>query len=461
MKLACIGPLSPGRTGVAGFTESLLPYLRQRCEVHLFTDRRSSGGLAAARRFPVEDISVFLSNPSAYDAALYNMGNHYRFHKRVFEALTRVPSMALLHDCVLNQFFAKYTLERGDFGAFSRLVQLCWPNVSSGDVAQFMSMKGDPYRFPMAGVVAACSRGTIVMTEYGRSIVLKEAPRANVLKVNFPYFPIDSGRTQTAGLSAETQSESAQAFREKFGIPARCFVVASVGHMTPAKRIDVALEAFRKFNAKFPESVFLLSGEVSPRFPLARSIERGNFKNVKYLGYLARSELDGLMEIADVCVNLRYPSNGEMSASLIEMLGRGKLVAVSNYAQFAEFPDPTCVKIDIGPSESLDLADTLMRLVSDANRRHVIGLAARDYISRNHSPEAAADAIVSFAGKQSRSEPLLPPEEVGRLLKPDNLLIRFRQMAAYNAKRLRVYRQEQGIAETIRQTLRRVSAGTQ
>jgi glycosyltransferase involved in cell wall biosynthesis len=451
------------RTGVADFTENLLPYLAERCDVDLFTDGHSSATTTTLGRFSVADISAFLSNPSAYDVVLYHMGNHYRFHRRVFEALAEVPSIALLHDCVLNQFFAKYTIERGDFEAFRRLLQFCWPNVSPEEVARFFSAKGDPYRFPMAGVVAACSRGTIVMTDYGRAIVLKEAPRANVLRIKFPYFPVRSGPTLIQGLSPgmRVASESAQAFREKYGVPANFFIIASVGHMTPRKRIDVALEAFRKFSARFPASVFLLAGEASSRLPLAQSIERGCFKNVRYLGYLPRAELDGLMETADVCVNLRYPSNGEMSATLVEMFGRGKVVAVSNYAQFAEFPDSTCVKINIGPSESDDLADSFLRLASDSNCRRAIGEAARDYISGNHSPEAATDAIVSFAGKHSKSEPLLKHEEVRRLFMPDNLLRRCRQMAAYNAGRLRAYTHEQGIAETIRQTLRRVSAGTQ
>ncbi|MBI4831276.1 MAG: glycosyltransferase family 4 protein [Candidatus Lindowbacteria bacterium] len=357
MKLACIGPLGPLKTGVADFSESLLPYLAEWCDIKLFTDAYTPTTTAILSRYTTADISAFVCDPSAFDVAIYHMGNHYRFHKGVFEAIRRVPSIVLLHDCVLNQFFAKLALERGNFAIFRRLLEYCHPDISPKEAALFFEVKGDPYRYPMAGIVDACSRGTIVMNEYGRSIVLREAPRANILRINFPHF------------ATPVLPESATAFRAKHGIPGDWFVVTSIGHMTPAKRIDVALEAFRKFNEKFPESVFLLAGEASPRFPLA-AVTGGKWaKNVRFLGYLSRAELEGLREASDVCINLRYPSNGEMSSTLIEMIGRGKVVVVSNYAQFAEFPDSTCVKINVGPGESDDLAGSLLELARNPDQK--------------------------------------------------------------------------------------------
>ncbi|UCD57122.1 MAG: glycosyltransferase family 4 protein [Candidatus Hydrogenedentota bacterium] len=448
MKLACIGPLNPLRTGVADFVENLLPFLARRCEVKLFTDGYSPSPTPILAQIPAADISEFVSDPSAFDAVLYHMGNHYKYHRRVFETLWRLPGVVMLHDCVLNEFFAKYALERGNFRAFRRLLGLCYPDLADQEVAAFYGAEGDPCRFPMAGVTAMCSRGTIVMNEYARGIVLKEAPGASVLKISFPHFPV------------RALSEPVQAVRKMFNIPEECLVVTSIGHMTPAKRIPVALEAFRKFNERFPDSVFLLAGETSGRLPVVDIIDNRSLKNVRYLGYLQRAELNGLMEMADICINLRYPSNGEMSSTLINMLGRGKVVVVSNYAQFAEFPDSTCVKIDLGPMESDDLADRLLRLASDTEHRRCIGEAARDYIMENHSPDAAADAIVNFMQDRSTAEPLLTREHLNGLLSPDGPLRRSRQLVAYNTKRFLLHSREQGIVRTVRESLRRAFART-
>ena len=446
MRLACIGPLSPLRSGVAHFSENWLPYLAKRCDIRLFTAGFSPSPTPILQRFPAADISEFVSDPSAFDAVLYHMGNHYRYHRRVFDALCLVPGMVLLHDCVLNPFFAKYALERGDFEVFRRLFDLCYGNNFHEEAALFCKAKGDPYQFPMAGVTAMCSRGTIVMNDYARGIVSKEAPTANVLTIRQPYFPV------------QAPSESVQALRKKFRVPEKCFVVISIGTMTPTKRIDVALEAFRKFHHEFPDAFFLLAGESTARLPVDEMIEKGSLKNVRYLGYLRDCEFHELLELADACINLRYPSNGEMSSTLIHMLGHGKVVAISNYAQFAEFPDDVCVKINLGPAESDELAAELLRLARDKDRRDRIGGAARTYILENHSPDAEADAIVKFLEDHVTTEPPLPRRDIEGLLVPDALFRRSRQRIAYNTRVLLSYLHERGMVRTLRQAIRHARA---
>jgi len=449
MKLACIGPLRPSRTGVADFTENLLPFLADRCEIELFTDGYAPSESPISQRFPVGDIGEFIRSAFRFDGVLYQMGNHYRYHRAVFEALVRVPGVVMLHDCVLNQFFGKYALERGNFGTFRNLFELCYGRqTAESELASFWNAHGDPYRFPMAGAIARCSRGTIVMSEYGKDIVLQEARETPVLKVNFPYF---------GGPGAPAPVND---FRRKFNVPEGAFIVASMGHMTPAKRIHVAVDAFQELSAKYSNSLFLLAGETSSRYPVIDRIRRGSFPNVVYLGYLTKSELDALMAVADVCINLRYPSTGEMSNALIDMLGCGKVVVVSNHAQFTEFPDDVCIKINLGPRERDDLASELLKLASDDARRSSVGEAARSYIASEHSPEAAAEAISQFIAEHSRSEPLLSPGAMKVLLAPDAPMKRYKQAFAYNRKRFSSFFNEYGLAHTMRTAIERMRART-
>ena len=58
------------------------------------------------------------------------------------------------------------------------------------------------------------------------------------------------------------------------------------------------------------------------------------------------------MLASDVVVNLRFPSTGELSGTLIRTLGMGKPVLVSNTGPFAEFPEHTVARIDLGPPRS-------------------------------------------------------------------------------------------------------------
>ncbi|NQU08771.1 MAG: glycosyltransferase family 4 protein, partial [Candidatus Abyssubacteria bacterium] len=234
-----------------------------------------------------------------------------------------------------------------------------------------------------------------------------------------------------------------------------CFVVASVGQMTAAKRIDVAVEAFAKFSQEFPDSMFLLAGQESGGLPVRDIIARQSATNIDYLGYLDDSDLNRLMDRADVFINLRYPSSGEMSGALLHMLGHGKAVVVSNYAQYAELPDSACVKIDLGPDEADDLARELARLAHDRERRQRMGEAAKNHIARHHTREEMADAIVRFAQANSETEPLLEAKQTEGLLLSDGFLKRSRQMVVYNTRRFIGHSKEQGLANTARRALKR------
>jgi glycosyltransferase involved in cell wall biosynthesis len=444
--MACVGPLSPFRTGVAHFSENLLPFLAERCEIKLFSDPYPPSESPILGKFPTSPISELAEEASEFDAILYNMGNHYRYHRAVFEALWRIPGIALLHDCVLNQFFAKFALEKGNFGVFQRLFELCYGK--GDDFRKFCDGQGDPYDFPMAGVIAARSRGTIVMTEYGAGIVRAEDQDAKVLKINFPYSP--------------PQDEVCNVVRTigALDVAPETFVVASLGHMTSAKRIDIAAEAFSRFTVKYPDSVFLLAGEAAPGFPIRELLARQPAQNIHFLDYLEDRDLNALLYRADVFINLRYPSNGEMSAALMQMLGRGKPVIVSNYAQFAELPDSACLKLDIGTGEIDTLAEMLLELAGDADRRKNIGDAAKDHIAQHHTHEKAADAIISFAMENSASEPQLSADEAENMLLPDDFLKRSSQMAVYNSRRLLGRSREHGYIATARQVFRRAFART-
>jgi glycosyltransferase involved in cell wall biosynthesis len=441
MRLACVGPISPLRTGVSVFNERLQSFLGRHCEVETFTDQTILPPESEEERGKAADIDLFLSNPKRFDAVLYHMGNHYRYHRRIYEALLNAPGFGLLHDCVLSHFFAKYYLERGNFQAFRTVMETAGSKEVESGISKFYESKADLYRFPMTGIIAKSSRGTIVMSEYGKEIVRHEAPEAKVLKISFPYFK-----------NADTIEP--EEFRKTYGIPSDHFIVTFVGHITPAKRLDVALEAFREFHARFPQSIFLIAGESSARLPVARSLKSG-FGGIRYLGYLDRSKLDALIAISDACINLRYPSHGEMSSTLIDMLGLGRVAVVSNYGQFAEFPDDVCIKIAPGHHEKEDLAKALVGLSTNRDQKERMEANARAYIAEQHTPEAAAKAIMDFIKENAAAEPLLPRETSCRFLDTDPSFLRHKQAFSYNLRRIMLYAREQGLTELFKQGLRR------
>ena len=71
-----------------------------------------------------------------------------------------------------------------------------------------------------------------------------------------------------------------------------------------------------------------------------------NAAKIIVTGYIDLNEFKNYMNIADICLNLRYPYNGESSGSFMRLLGKGKCSIVNRIGSFSEIPENACVMID-------------------------------------------------------------------------------------------------------------------
>jgi len=123
-----------------------------------------------------------------------------------------------------------------------------------------------------------------------------------------------------------------------------------------------------------------------------------------------------------VAVNLRYPTSGETSGTLIRLLGLGKPVIVSNLGAFAEIPDGACAKVDLDEFEEDLLFEYLRRLAADEGLRRQMGENARRFVAP-HTLEASArgyaevvERVVAERRSPFRSVPPLAPYPPGDIL---------------------------------------------
>jgi len=192
--------------------------------------------------------------------------------------------------------------------------------------------------------------------------------------------------------------------------------MASYGFITPAKRLEVSLRAFARLKAERPDAVYLLVGELSPHYDLSPLPE-----GAVLVGHTELDEFLRYMQVADVAVNLRYPTSGETSGTLIRLLGLGKAVIVSNLGAFAEIPDGACAKVDLDEFEEDLLFEYLRRLAADEGLRRQMGENARRFVAP-HTLEASArgyaevvKSVVEERLERFRSVPPLaayPPGDV-------------------------------------------------
>jgi glycosyltransferase involved in cell wall biosynthesis len=159
------------------------------------------------------------------------------------------------------------------------------------------------------------------------------------------------------------------------------------------KRIPQLLEAFASLRRRRPGAKLLLVGAAGERFDVGRRLERlGLTEGVELLDYVAEERMWSLMAACDVLVNLRYPTMGETSGSVIRALSLGRPLVVSDVGWFSELPDDVVLKV---PVDEYEVATLEAALTLAADRGAALGATARRYVQHEHSLDHVADLYVA------------------------------------------------------------------
>src|SRR6185295_12965059 len=123
-----------------------------------------------------------------------------------------------------------------------------------------------------------------------------------------------------------------------------------------------------------------------------------------------------LMATTDVAINLRYPTAGETSASLIRLMAAGKPTVVTRTGSFLEVPEGCVAAVDPDASEEELLLAYLRRLGTDEALRRALGENARRHVLAQHQAAqtaaayaAAIDAILTADPRPFDAAPPLAP----------------------------------------------------
>ena len=172
-------------------------------------------------------------------------------------------------------------------------------------------------------------------------------------------------------------------WRTKLGLNATTPLIGAFGFIKPYKRIAESLRAVRRLVRLTPEVRMILVGEPHPEFPIhdfIRSLDLDDYVHV--LGFTPIEHFTGYMSACDILLNLRYPTVGESSGSMLRALGLGKAVLVSDVGAFHEFPDSVCLKVPVGAGEEDLIFEYLNLLVSRPELARTLGESAKGWVSR-------------------------------------------------------------------------------
>ena len=130
--------------------------------------------------------------------------------------------------------------------------------------------------------------------------------------------------------------------------------------------------------------------------------------------------------MTDICLNLRYPSNGETSGSLMRILAKGRCVVINDIGSFSEFPDEICCKLpsvaDMGEEQEPEvLYRALRELTADPERRGQIGQAARAFAEEHIDLRIVAGNYLDVLS--AKKHPAVVTEDVLQTIRQDKELI--------------------------------------
>lgn len=383
MRLAFFSPLNPIASGISDYSEELLPLLAREFDIELVVEgyRPTNPALAQFHTLTVEQ---FKASAGEFELALYQMGNSPA-HAGIFRILREIPGVVVMHDVVLHHLRAWQTLERGDVSGYVEAMREDYDD-SGGELAQ-LEARGlvslDRFAYPLNGAVVRAARALIVHSEFASRQIQPLAPGTPVGVIPMGIAP----------LARITAAEA----RARVNLPVDTFVVAAFGEVHPYKRVTVALQAFAEFRSKFPNALLTLIGRESPHYDVEAVIRLLGLENaVRRVGFAPSADYADYVAAADLCLNLRYPTAGETSASLLRLLSAGKAVIVTRADAYADLPDDVCAKIDADEYEHDLLLGHLEFLARRADVRAALGANAREFVVHCHTLEQSATAYADF-----------------------------------------------------------------
>ncbi len=387
-----VSPLPPVRSGIADYSLDLLPNLETLCDLRVIRLPGQPVDRAIVERWSPHPAEV---TGEEGRLPLYQMGNN-RYHEGVEALALERPGVLTLHDLVLHHLAVELTLAEGVLEPYLERLEADhgWVGEAVGRARKWWEI-GQAALFALHThrTLLRLQRGVLVHSDWAVETLTENDPELQVRKVPMG-IPLPERPDPEAGLE----------FRSRLGLEDGTALLGSFGFQTPIKRTDRVIAALAR--EELSQAHLVIAGEVSPALELeeeARSL--GVADRVHITGFLDYSEFEAAISACDLCVNLRYPTAGETSASLLRVLAVGRPVVVSDYAQSADLPDEVAVKVPLGETEVETLGSRLGDLLKNRSRLQSMAEAARDYVRSHHDPALAAAAVADACRELSESSP--------------------------------------------------------
>jgi glycosyltransferase involved in cell wall biosynthesis len=403
VRLAFVSPLPPLPTGIADYAADLLQILAPRHGIEAFHAQDVVDAARLPEGIPARPASELVGRHRRlrYDLVVYQMGNG-RAHDFLYDLLSRVPGLLVLHDLVLHHARAAQFLESEPVRAWTRApgsraareaarapldawrgeLEYSYPGRGERLFDVHLGTVGDllPYAYPLFRIPVEASRAVAVHNDFMAEAIRAEVPSAVVMRTPMP------------APAVVADPRAVRDLRGRLGFREDEVVVGSFGLLTPEKRVETVAGAVGRAAARDGRIRLLLAGPVPDPARLEGALDRlGVRERTVVTGRVPLADLATHIGVADVVAHLRYPTARETSAALLRVLAQGRATIVSDLAHQADLPEDVVVRVDVTDEEG-GLAGAILGLAGDSQARARLGAAAAEHVRRAHAPSRVLEA---------------------------------------------------------------------
>ncbi|MHB1975286.1 MAG: glycosyltransferase [Acidimicrobiales bacterium] len=382
MRVAYFSPLPPERTGIGDYSYELLEELRGLLDVTAVV----SDDVLYSVRAPdgVEVVGASSVREDAFDCNIYQMGNNPNFHRFIYGRAFEEPGLLVLHDPSLADFTAEMC---GDAQStiFREEVAYDRPEIGPDDDLPLVDAgKGridlDRLEVLLARRIIESNVRTLVHSAAMAREMTRRYQGSDIATIQLPAQLVPDVPRPAARQPGEVV----------FGV---------FGGINYYKRILPIVEAFADVRSRHPLARMVVAGRSDDRLleievrRIAERRELGGALEVKT--NLRLEDLEREMSLCDVGISLRWPTAGEMSATLMRTLGAGRPAIVSDVLQFRELDSRYCWRVTTDFDHEHDsLVELMDAAASDPERCRRAGDAARRFVEREATYRVVAEQYV-------------------------------------------------------------------
>ncbi|RZT08683.1 Glycosyltransferase involved in cell wall bisynthesis [Duganella sp. CF402] len=402
-RIALVSPMPPEKTGVADYTNRVLPTLLPYFDVDLIVNQPTVTLPPETSHVRWYDAAWLRAHADQYAHIVYQFGNS-PFHSYMLPLLQDLPGVVVLHDFFLSSMLAYEQINGNMPGAWTRALLHSHGYAAVRDGLQPQGMEAARDLWPCNLEILQQASHVIVHSDYARQLAADwYGPEAGC----------DWSMAQLPRAVPEVHDRAAA--RAALGIAPDAFVVCNFGFIGPSKQCLELLQAWLASSLHQDRQCQLIfvganhGGDYG--LSITDTIAAANAQQqVRISGWISDEDYLNYLQAADVGVQLRTTSRGETSGTVLDCLIYQLPTIINANGAMAEFPHDAVWMLP-DQFERGELIGALETLRNDNARRAELSRAGFALMGTRNSPERVGrmyyEALARAAERKGRSRPAL------------------------------------------------------